>query len=343
MIARLAGRTHEVWTRFALGAPSRDGAVLHAETVVTRVTFRALTAAQIRAYAESGEGTDKAGAYAVQGLGRRHRLAHRRLVHERRRAPGVRGARRARGARARSVTRRDALVVTLVALFARLGRRRLGGGLVPAQGGRRVLPPARDAARAMGTGYTWLWPDGVVTCGRALSRRLSGADRLGLCVVRRQAGGRDARQRAARHGRSVGAARPPARAATSRRLALAGGLVVALHPALVPYTAALMTEGVTASLLVIAAALCRARTRRGATPGRDRLARRVRAGAGRRDAREAAVARRSRRCSAGSRRARRRRARDDAAPSWRRPSRSPCARRGPRATARRWRSARSSA
>jgi septum formation protein len=69
MIARLAGRTHEVWTRFVLGAPSRGGAVLHAETVVTRVTFRPLTPAQIRAYAESGEGTDKAGAYAVQGLG----------------------------------------------------------------------------------------------------------------------------------------------------------------------------------------------------------------------------------------------------------------------------------
>ena len=69
MIARLAGRTHEVWTRFALGAPSRGGAVLHAETVVTRVTFRPLTTAQIRAYAESGEGTDKAGSYAVQGLG----------------------------------------------------------------------------------------------------------------------------------------------------------------------------------------------------------------------------------------------------------------------------------
>jgi septum formation protein len=69
MIARLAGRTHEVWTRFALGAPAQRGAVLHAETVVTRVAFRPLTAAQIRAYAESGEGTDKAGAYAVQGLG----------------------------------------------------------------------------------------------------------------------------------------------------------------------------------------------------------------------------------------------------------------------------------
>ena len=69
MIARLAGRSHEVWTRFALGAPSRGGAVLHAETVVTRVTFRPLTADRIRAYAESGEGSDKAGAYAVQGLG----------------------------------------------------------------------------------------------------------------------------------------------------------------------------------------------------------------------------------------------------------------------------------
>ncbi|MDB4935458.1 MAG: Septum formation protein Maf [Labilithrix sp.] len=69
MIARLAGRTHEVWTRFAIGAPDRDARVLHEETVITRVTFRPLTAAQVRAYAESGEGTDKAGAYAVQGLG----------------------------------------------------------------------------------------------------------------------------------------------------------------------------------------------------------------------------------------------------------------------------------
>lgn len=88
MIARLAGRTHEVWTRFSLGAPNdaaggstgrSEGAtpdavatkarVLHAETVVTRVTFRPLTAERVRAYAASGEGMDKAGAYAVQGLG----------------------------------------------------------------------------------------------------------------------------------------------------------------------------------------------------------------------------------------------------------------------------------
>lgn len=87
MIARLAGRTHEVWTRFSLGTPDdaaggstgRSGGapdaiatkarVLHAETVVTRVTFRPLTAERVRAYAASGEGMDKAGAYAVQGLG----------------------------------------------------------------------------------------------------------------------------------------------------------------------------------------------------------------------------------------------------------------------------------
>ena len=61
MIARLEGRTHEVWTRFAIGAPTNEAKVLHAETVVTRVTFRALTPERIRRYAESGEGDDKAG------------------------------------------------------------------------------------------------------------------------------------------------------------------------------------------------------------------------------------------------------------------------------------------
>ncbi len=69
MIARLAGRTHEVWTRFVIGTPSAAPEVLHAATVITRVTFRALAARQVRAYAESGEGSDKAGGYAVQGLG----------------------------------------------------------------------------------------------------------------------------------------------------------------------------------------------------------------------------------------------------------------------------------
>jgi septum formation protein len=69
MITRLAGRTHEVWTRFAIGAPEEPARVLHEETVRTRVTFRPLTEDRVRAYVASGEGTDKAGAYAVQGRG----------------------------------------------------------------------------------------------------------------------------------------------------------------------------------------------------------------------------------------------------------------------------------
>ncbi len=71
MIRRLAGRTHEVRTRFAVARLPRAALAppLHEETVTTRVTFRALSPREIRAYAESGEGLDKAGGYAVQGLG----------------------------------------------------------------------------------------------------------------------------------------------------------------------------------------------------------------------------------------------------------------------------------
>lgn len=69
MIARLEGRTHEVWTRFAIGAPEHPMRALHQETVTTKVTFRSLTPARIRAYVASGEGRDKAGGYAVQGRG----------------------------------------------------------------------------------------------------------------------------------------------------------------------------------------------------------------------------------------------------------------------------------
>jgi septum formation protein len=64
MIARLSGLTHEVHTRFALGDTSE---ILHVETVTTRVTFRDLGLDEIDAYPGTGEGTDKAGGYAVQG------------------------------------------------------------------------------------------------------------------------------------------------------------------------------------------------------------------------------------------------------------------------------------
>jgi septum formation protein len=67
MIAALAGARHEVATRFALG--TADGQLLHAETVVTAVWFRPLDAAQVDRYVATGEGVDKAGAYAIQGVG----------------------------------------------------------------------------------------------------------------------------------------------------------------------------------------------------------------------------------------------------------------------------------
>ena len=65
MIERLAGAAHEVSTRFEI-APV-VGPVSHAETVTTRVSFRAVTRQEAAGYAVTGEGRDKAGAYAVQG------------------------------------------------------------------------------------------------------------------------------------------------------------------------------------------------------------------------------------------------------------------------------------
>jgi septum formation protein len=63
MITRIAGRAHDVMTRFAVAA---GGRVIDA-TVTTRVHVRPLDEAAVRAYVASGEGRDKAGAYAVQG------------------------------------------------------------------------------------------------------------------------------------------------------------------------------------------------------------------------------------------------------------------------------------
>lgn len=67
MVARLAGRWHEVWTGVALVAAG--GPTLEVRAIRARVRFRALDDAEVRGYAESGEGLDKAGAYAIQGLG----------------------------------------------------------------------------------------------------------------------------------------------------------------------------------------------------------------------------------------------------------------------------------
>lgn len=65
MIARLAGRWHEVVTGVAL---VRGGARLEDLAVTTRVHMLAMDEARIDRYVATGEGRDKAGAYAVQGI-----------------------------------------------------------------------------------------------------------------------------------------------------------------------------------------------------------------------------------------------------------------------------------
>jgi septum formation protein len=69
MLRGLSGRAHEVHTRFAIARPEHPTQPVHEETVRTVVTFRALSDDEIARYAASGEGLDKAGAYAAQGLG----------------------------------------------------------------------------------------------------------------------------------------------------------------------------------------------------------------------------------------------------------------------------------
>jgi septum formation protein len=65
MLERLSGRTHEVVSGLCLVTPAWEE--LHHET--TRVTFRALTARDLAHYIASNEWQNRAGAYAIQGLG----------------------------------------------------------------------------------------------------------------------------------------------------------------------------------------------------------------------------------------------------------------------------------
>jgi septum formation protein len=63
MLGLLSGRTHRVLTAVAL-AGTRGARVVLSDS---RVTFRALTRAEIASYVATGEPLDKAGAYAIQG------------------------------------------------------------------------------------------------------------------------------------------------------------------------------------------------------------------------------------------------------------------------------------
>lgn len=64
-LKRLSNRTHEVRTTVAVARP--DGPV-RLQTSCSTVHFRALTDAEILAYAQTDEPYDKAGGYGIQGL-----------------------------------------------------------------------------------------------------------------------------------------------------------------------------------------------------------------------------------------------------------------------------------
>jgi hypothetical protein len=161
---------------------------------------------------------------------------------------------------------RDALGVAAVALVARLGVVLWAWGRFPAvEDGHYYDVLARRLAA--GDGYTWLWPDGAVTYAAhypvgypallAIAYRLVGASEVAAMSVNAIVGALGA----------YAAYRLVDAPGVARWRPLAAGLAVALHPALVPYTAALMTEGVTAALLVGAAALAsHARTAERALP-----------------------------------------------------------------------------
>jgi hypothetical protein len=156
-------------------------------------------------------------------------------------------------AEARAPFRSDAAWLTALALEVRLA--------VVIWAATR-FPPTADgtyyqqiAARiAKGLGYTWLWPDGAVTYAAhypvgypaavGALYAITGPHPWVAMVLNALLGALAA----------YAAHRLAARAG-SRPVALVAGLLVALHPGLVAYTPALMTEGVVASLLVIAASL----------------------------------------------------------------------------------------
>ena len=64
MLARLQGRTHEVWTGIAV-VRGREQRTASERTVVQ---FARLEESELRAYVRTGEPLDKAGAYGIQGM-----------------------------------------------------------------------------------------------------------------------------------------------------------------------------------------------------------------------------------------------------------------------------------
>ncbi|MET0792922.1 MAG: glycosyltransferase family 39 protein [Polyangiaceae bacterium] len=122
------------------------------------------------------------------------------------------------------------------------------------------FPPADDGSFyhvvaqriARGAGYTWLWPDGAVTYAAHYPVGYPALLGLGYAVFGATPTVAMALNAALGSFAVFAGQRAVLRFGT-RRQALLAGLLLALHPGLAFYTPALMTEGVSAELLVIAA------------------------------------------------------------------------------------------
>lgn len=146
---------------------------------------------------------------------------------------------------------RDALIVGAVGLVARLAVVVWAASRIPAAADGVYYDKVATRIAA-GEGYTWLWPDGVVTYAAHYPVGYPALVGAGYAVF--GAHPVVAMLLNALLGAAAAVATWALVRAVGPRAALLAGLAVALHPALVPYTPALMTEAPTAALLVIAGA-----------------------------------------------------------------------------------------
>jgi hypothetical protein len=171
-------------------------------------------------------------------------------------------------------SRRDARLVFAVALAARLAVVAWAAGRIPPTADGTFYQ--RIAERlSQGLGYTWLWPDGAVTYAAhypvgypalvAAVYAVTGPRPVAAMILNAVLGALGA---FAAHYLATLGARAAGADARARRLALVAGLLVALHPGLVAYTPALMTEGPTAALITCAAAVTAWARERGSGYGR---------------------------------------------------------------------------
>lgn len=69
LVSRIVGRTHRVLTRYAIARADAPDVARAERSVESQVTMRAASRDEVARYAKTGEGLDKAGAYAAQGIG----------------------------------------------------------------------------------------------------------------------------------------------------------------------------------------------------------------------------------------------------------------------------------